>query len=650
MRVLRFFFACVFLLGIAAPVKFARADCVSPAGPEGRFDYTNAGDEHLFKYCDGTNWIPWAGQPVTGLNPPAVGGGGGGATALSGLTDVDVTGVADGNCLVYNNTAGKWEDGSCAAGGGDNLGNHTAGQNIILGTHYLSNTGGASKGLSFTGSDDASFAGALAVTGAATLSSTLAVTGDAAFDSTTLKIDAAGDKVGIGIGAPAAPLHVVGNVMIDNNTDGTNKGCIRFDGTNNKLQFSHDCTSFSDMGSGSGGGGGGAPTIQVFTANGTWTKPDGVTQIQVVVTGGGAGGGGSDSLSSSNFAGGGGGGAGGTAIKWIDVTSITSVAVTVGGGGTGGSTSGGNGTAGGTSSFGAYASATGGAAGNGGTNTVSAGTAAGGMGSSGTINLEGGSGKGSLSGNAAMPLGGNGGASYWGDGGVGATRNSTGSTSGEDASAYGSAGGGAATYLSTSGGSGGDGAGGIVVVYEYYGSGGGGSADNLGDHMATQNIVLGGHYLSGDGGDEGITVDASGNVGINKAVPTVALDIVGDILYTGYILDVSDIRLKENIQPLGTSLDRLTRLDGITYTMKGGISAHHEIGLSAQQVRQVYPDLVVTTGADGAMAVNYVGLIAPMIESIKELKAENDALRGQNDALLRRLDRIEQRLEVTEEP
>jgi trimeric autotransporter adhesin len=39
-------------------------------------------------------------------------------------------------------------------------------------------------------------------------------------------------------------------------------------------------------------------------------------------------------------------------------------------------------------------------------------------------------------------------------------------------------------------------------------------ADDLGDHTATTNITLGTHYLSGDGGNEGIAIDADGDVGI----------------------------------------------------------------------------------------------------------------------------------------
>lgn len=56
-----------------------------------------------------------------------------------------------------------------------------------------------------------------------------------------------------------------------------------------------------------------------------------------------------------------------------------------------------------------------------------------------------------------------------------------------------------------------------------------GSGDNLGDHTATQNIKLDGHWLSGGGNDEGIMVDNSGEVGIGTANPSAPLDIKGAI-------------------------------------------------------------------------------------------------------------------------
>ena len=54
-------------------------------------------------------------------------------------------------------------------------------------------------------------------------------------------------------------------------------------------------------------------------------------------------------------------------------------------------------------------------------------------------------------------------------------------------------------------------------------------ADNLGDHTATQNIQLNGNYLSGDGDNEGISVDADGRVGIGTAVPQENLHLTGNI-------------------------------------------------------------------------------------------------------------------------
>ncbi len=49
--------------------------------------------------------------------------------------------------------------------------------------------------------------------------------------------------------------------------------------------------------------------------------------------------------------------------------------------------------------------------------------------------------------------------------------------------------------------------------------------DNLGNHTATQNVILSTNWLSGDGGSEGIRIDASGNVGIGIAVPAATLDV-----------------------------------------------------------------------------------------------------------------------------
>ncbi|MDD5342780.1 MAG: hypothetical protein PHI73_05620, partial [Patescibacteria group bacterium] len=57
----------------------------------------------------------------------------------------------------------------------------------------------------------------------------------------------------------------------------------------------------------------------------------------------------------------------------------------------------------------------------------------------------------------------------------------------------------------------------------------GGSADNLGNHTATQNLKMSGFWVSNDGGDEGVFVKTDGNVGIGKSDPLEKLHIGGNV-------------------------------------------------------------------------------------------------------------------------
>lgn len=203
----------------------------------------------------------------------------------------------------------------------------------------------------------------------------------------------------------------------------------------------------------------GLKSQQVFTTAGshTWTKPSGINLVKVIVTGAGGGGGGG----SSNDDIGAGGGAGGTAIKIIDVSSVSSVSVTVGAGGSGASNDT-SGSAGGSSSFGSYATGNGGGGGTFGNAGPVTGGAGGGT-SGGDIGIVGGdghSGQDNIYSSSYESSFGHGGSSFWGGGGRGATQN----VNARDGQAYGSGGGGDNSIAS---GNGGTGKSGIVVVEEY---------------------------------------------------------------------------------------------------------------------------------------------------------------------------------------
>lgn len=209
------------------------------------------------------------------------------------------------------------------------------------------------------------------------------------------------------------------------------------------------------------------PNLQVFTTNGTWSKPSGLRAVRVRLVGGGGSGGGVGSTSGGESAAGGGGGGGGYSEKIIPAASLgASESVTVGSGGAQAS-AGSGGNSGATSSFGAHLSASGGGAGSSMSATSGGDTRAGGVygaGFDGDINANGDRGGTGRVTDGAATFSNYGGGSVLG----GSTPNTSLNSNGLIGRFWGGGGSGANNGGFQSARSGGAGRGGIVIVEEIF--------------------------------------------------------------------------------------------------------------------------------------------------------------------------------------
>jgi len=91
-----------------------------------------------------------------------------------------------------------------------------------------------------------------------------------------------------------------------------------------------------------------------------------------------------------------------------------------------------------------------------------------------------------------------------------------------------------------------------------------------------------------------------------------------DLTVAGTLTETSSRRYKKNIKPITDQLKKLIQLQGVEYDRKE--SQNHEIGLIAEEVNKVYPDLVSKNNEGQTEGIQYSKLTSVLVESIKELK------------------------------
>lgn len=132
-----------------------------------------------------------------------------------------------------------------------------------------------------------------------------------------------------------------------------------------------------------------------------------------------------------------------------------------------------------------------------------------------------------------------------------------------------------------------------------------------------------------------------------------AMDVNGALRY-GSISQISDLRVKKDIQPISNALDLVVQMQGVYYTKID--SDVKSIGFIAQDMEKILPEAVATYD-DGYKGVHYPDLTSVLAEAIKELKNIVDGViekvtrqqqiiekqQKQIDSLEKRIEKLEQK-------
>jgi hypothetical protein len=139
--------------------------------------------------------------------------------------------------------------------------------------------------------------------------------------------------------------------------------------------------------------------------------------------------------------------------------------------------------------------------------------------------------------------------------------------------------------------------------------------------------------LTVDGGTDGqwgiFNITNGGNIqfvtkNVNGTGNVSVIDSNGNLTIPGTLTQNSDINLKTNIKTIPNALDKVLQLRGVEYDKYDTNS--HQIGLIAQEVERIIPEIVLTT--NGTKSVAYGNLVGLLIEAIKELNSEITELKN----------------------
>ena len=129
-----------------------------------------------------------------------------------------------------------------------------------------------------------------------------------------------------------------------------------------------------------------------------------------------------------------------------------------------------------------------------------------------------------------------------------------------------------------------------------------------------------------------IVTNTYNRVGIGTSTPAYNLDIAGTAQASTFQTS-SDERFKSNVLPLTGVLPKLNNIHPVSfdwsdlYKTLGRATPGRQVGLIAQDVEKVFPELVSSLGAERYRDIDYGRMSAILLQAIKEQQAELETLR-----------------------
>ena len=133
----------------------------------------------------------------------------------------------------------------------------------------------------------------------------------------------------------------------------------------------------------------------------------------------------------------------------------------------------------------------------------------------------------------------------------------------------------------------------------------------------------------------------SGNLGLGTTAPVEKLQVAGNVLADSFLSN-ADAKGKNNIRPLAGSVDKVMKIRGVSYEQKN--NGEKGLGLIAQEIEKVLPELVKTSAVDGTKSIQYGNLTAVLIEAVKTQQTAIKAQQTQIDTLRLELETLRRSL------